>query len=122
GAGPEVTKEVGDDGVVAVLKGGRGPAVLMGTEMEALPVAERTGLPYASKVRVRDGDGRDVGVMHACGQDMHMTIWIGTARVLMALKDRWQGTLVFIGQPAEEVGVGARQMIEAGLFRRLPKP
>jgi len=85
-------------------------------------VTERTGLPYASKVRVRDRNGRDVGVMHACGHDMHMTIWIGVARVMMALKDRWQGTLVFIGQPAEETGVGARQMIEAGLFRRFPRP
>jgi amidohydrolase len=90
--------------------------------MDALPVTERTGLPYASKVRVRDKNDQEVGVMHACGHDMHMTSWTGTARVLVGLKDRWSGTLVFIGQPAEEVGGGARSMLEAGLFRLFPKP
>jgi hippurate hydrolase len=90
--------------------------------MDALPVTERTGLPYASKVRVRDNQGNDVGVMHACGHDMHMTCWVGTARVLAGMKDRWQGTLVFIGQPAEEVGRGARNMLADGLFKRFPRP
>jgi amidohydrolase len=90
--------------------------------MDALPVVEQTGLPYASKIRTRDKDGNDVGVMHACGHDMHMTCWVGTARVLAGMRDRWQGTLVFIGQPAEETGAGARAMIEDGLFQRFPRP
>jgi hippurate hydrolase len=90
--------------------------------MDALPVTEKTGLPYASKVRQRDKDGKEVGLMHACGHDMHMTCWAGAARVLAGLKDRWQGTLVFIGQPAEEVGGGARRMLADGLFKRFPRP
>jgi hippurate hydrolase len=96
--------------------------VLIRTDMDALPVIERTGLPYASSVRVRDRNDREVGVMHACGHDMHMTCWTGTARVLAGMKDRWQGTLVFIGQPAEEVGAGARHMLAAGLFKKFPRP
>jgi amidohydrolase len=83
---------------------------------------EKTGLPYASKERGRDKDGNDVGIMHACGHDMHMTCWVGAARVLTTLKDHWQGTLVFIGQPAEEVGKGARSMLEDGLFKRFSRP
>src|SRR5262249_50829391 len=96
--GFEVTTNVGGHGVVGVLKNGPGPTVLVRTDMDALPVVERTGLPYASKVRARDKNGNDVGVMHACGHDMHMTCWVGTARVLVGMRDRWQGTLVFIGQ------------------------
>jgi len=121
-AGFEVTEKVGGYGVVGVLKNGPGPTVLVRTDMDALPVTEATGLPYASKERVRDKNGNDVGVMHACGHDMHMTCWTGTARVLSSLKDRWSGTLVFIGQPAEEIGTGARLMLEAGLFKRFPRP
>ncbi len=117
-----VTEKVGGYGVVGVLKNGPGPTVLVRTDMDALPVTERTGLPYASKVRVRDKNGNDVGVMHACGHDMHMTCWLGTARVLTGLKDRWSGTLVFIGQPAEEIGAGAKAMLADGLFQRFPKP
>src|SRR5947209_9993213 len=109
-------------GVVAVLRNGPGPTVMVRTDMDALPIVENTGLPYASKVRTRDRHDREVGVMHACGHDMHMTCWVGTARALVALKDRWKGTLVFIGQPAEEIGQGARAMLEDGLFRRFPKP
>jgi hippurate hydrolase len=120
--GFEVTPKVGGHGVVAVLKNGPGPTVLVRTDMDALPVTETTGVPYASKVRVRDKEGQEVGVMHACGHDMHMTCWVGTARVLSALKDHWQGTLVMIAQPAEEVGGGARRMIEDGLFKRFPRP
>jgi amidohydrolase len=120
--GFEVTEKVGGFGVVAVLKNGKGPTVLVRTDMDALPVEEQTGLPYASKVRTRDKNGNDVGVMHACGHDMHMTCWVGTARVLVKFKDEWHGTLVFIGQPAEEVGAGARTMLEDGLFKRFPKP
>jgi hippurate hydrolase len=108
--------------VVGVLKNGKGPTVLVRTDMDALPVTEKTGLPYASKVRARDKDGKEVGVMHACGHDMHMTITTGLGRVLSAMKDHWQGTLIIIGQPAEEVGGGARRMLEAGLFTKFPRP
>ncbi len=121
-AGFEVTEKVGGYGVVGVLKNGKGPTVLVRTDMDALPVTEATGLPYASKERVRDKAGNEVGVMHACGHDMHMTCFAGTARVLASMKDRWSGTLVFIGQPAEEIGSGARMMLEAGLFKKFPKP
>jgi hippurate hydrolase len=120
--GFDVTEKVGGHGVVGVLKNGDGPTVMVRTDMDALPVIERTDLPYASKVRVRDKNENEVGVMHACGHDMHMTCWVGTARVLAGLKDRWKGTLVFIGQPAEEIGAGARMMLEAGLFKKFPRP
>lgn len=117
-----VAEKLGGHGVVGVLKNGDGPTVMIRTDMDALPVTENTGLPYASKVRTRDKQGNDVGVMHACGHDMHMTCWLGTARVLASLKDRWSGTLVFIGQPAEEVGAGARKMLADGLFKKFPRP
>jgi amidohydrolase len=120
--GFEVTTGVGGHGVVGVLRNGKGPTVMVRTDMDALPVTEKTGLPYASKVRQRDKDGKEVGLMHACGHDMHMTCWTGTARVLAGMKDRWHGTLVFIGQPAEEVGGGARRMLADGLFKRFPRP
>src|SRR6516162_5256867 len=120
--GFEVTEKFGGYGVVAVFKNGQGPTVLVRTDMDALPVVERTGLPYASKVRTRDKNDNEVGVMHACGHDMHMTCWTGTARNLARMKDRWQGTLVFIGQPAEESGAGARSMLADGLFKRFPRP
>ncbi len=121
-AGFTVTTKVGGHGVVAVFKNGPGPTVLVRCDMDGLPIIEATGLPYASKVRTRDKDGKEVGVMHACGHDMHMTCWVGTARTLIALKDRWQGTLVFIAQPAEEAGGGARRMLADGLFTRFPRP
>jgi hippurate hydrolase len=120
--GFEVTEKVGGTGVVGLFRNGKGPTILVRTDMDALPVTELTDLPYASKVRTRDKNDREVGVMHACGHDMHMTCWIGTARVLVALKDHWQGTLMFIGQPAEEVGAGARMMLDDGLFKKFPKP
>jgi amidohydrolase len=120
--GFEVSEKVGGHGIVGVLKNGDGPVVLIRTDMDALPIAEKTDLPYASKLRTRDKDGNDVGIMHACGHDMHMTCWVGTARVLAGMKDRWRGTLVMIGQPAEELGAGARMMLEAGLFKRFPRP
>jgi hippurate hydrolase len=118
----EVTTKVGGTGVVGVLKNGKGPTLLVRTDMDALPVTEQTGLPYASKVRVRDKNDNEVGVMHACGHDIHMASWVGAARVLAGMKDRWQGTLVFIGQPAEEIGTGARAMLEDGLYEKFPKP
>jgi amidohydrolase len=120
--GFEVATNVGGHGIVCVYKNGEGPTVLVRTDMDALPVTEKTGRPYASTVRVRDKAGNEVGVMHACGHDMHMTVWVGTAKTLLAIKDRWKGTLVFLGQPAEETGSGARSMLDDGLFKRFPKP
>ena len=120
--GFEVTEKVGGTGVVAVMKNGDGPTVLVRADMDALPVTEQTGVPYASKVIVRDKANREVGVMHACGHDVHMTCLVGTARVLSATKDKWKGTLVLIAQPAEEIGAGAKAMLEDGLFKRFPKP
>jgi hippurate hydrolase len=117
-----VTEHVGGYGVVAVLRNGSGPTVLVRTDMDALPVVETTGLPYASTVRAKDDQGREVGVMHACGHDAHMTVFLGTARVLASLRDAWRGTLVMIGQPAEERGLGARAMLDDGLFTRFPRP
>ena len=121
-AGFEVTTRVGGYGVVGVLRNGRGPTVLVRTDLDALPVKEQTGLPYSSNVRATDDKGAEVDVMHACGHDVHMTVFVGTARTLVSLKDRWQGTLVMIGQPAEEKGSGARKMLADGLFTRFPKP
>ena len=109
-------------GVVAVMKNGPGPTVLLRTELDALPVDEKTGLPYASKVKATNDAGQEVSVMHACGHDVHMTSMLGTAKMLTALKDQWSGTLVLIGQPAEEVIDGARSMIRAGLYERFPRP
>jgi amidohydrolase len=120
--GFEVTTKVGGHGVVGILKNGTGPTVLIRTDMDALPVTEATGLAYASKLRARDKEGKEVGVMHACGHDMHMTCWVGTARALANMKKNWQGTLVMIAQPAEEVGGGARRMLLDGLFTRFPRP
>src|SRR5438067_1504179 len=107
GTGFQITRNFAGYGLVAVLRNGPGPTVLVRTEMDALPVEEETGLPYASRVHARDRRGNDVGVMHACGHDVHMTCWVGAARTLAAVRDRWSGTLVFIAQPAEEVGSGA---------------
>lgn len=121
-AGFEVTEKVGGYGVVGVLKNGEGPTVMVRADMDALPIVEKTDLPYASTVRTRDRHGREVGVMHACGHDVNMTCLVGTARVLGAMKDHWRGTLVFVGQPAEEIGLGAWMMIMKGLFTRFPKP
>lgn len=127
--GYEVTENVGkyDDsqpafGVVAVMRNGAGPTVLVRTDMDALPIEEKTALPYASRVHVKAADGSDVGVMHACGHDLHMTAFLGTARMLAQLKSQWSGTLVMIGQPAEERVGGARAMLRDGLFTRFPRP
>jgi amidohydrolase len=120
--GAAVTTGVGKLGVVGVLKNGTGPVVLVRTDMDALPVTEDTGLPYASKVKTRDKAGREVGVMHACGHDIHMTCFAGTAGFLADHKDRWSGTVVFVAQPAEEAVDGARGMLDDGLYTRFPKP
>jgi amidohydrolase len=109
-------------GVVAVMKNGAGPTVLLRTELDALPVDEKTGLPYASKVKTKNEAGQDVGVMHACGHDIHITSMLGTAKMLSELKSEWRGTLVLLGQPAEEVVDGARAVLRDGLYDRFPKP
>ncbi|MGE5052680.1 MAG: amidohydrolase [Acidobacteriota bacterium] len=121
-AGYEVTEPVGGTGVVAVLKNGTGPTIMLRTELDALPVEERTGLPHASKVHAKDDAGRDVAVMHACGHDAHMASLLGTAEIMARSKNTWHGTLILIGQPAEETIGGAEGMIKAGLFSRFPKP
>jgi amidohydrolase len=129
-AGCQVTEHVGKYensklkayGVVGVMKNGDGPMVLVRTDTDALPVEEETGLPYASKVVVKNDDGRDVHVMHACGHDTHIAAFIGTARALGKLKDQWHGTIVFVAQPAEEIGTGARALLNDGLYDRFGKP
>jgi len=129
-AGCQVTEHLGKYensklkayGVVGVMKNGDGPTVLVRTDTDALPVEEETGLPYASKVVVKNDDGRDVHVMHACGHDTHIAAFIGTARALGKLRDQWHGTIVFVAQPAEEIGTGARALLKDGLYDRLGKP
>jgi amidohydrolase len=120
--GFEVTTGVGGTGVVGVLKNGPGPTVMLRTEMDALPVEEKTGLPYASTVKTKNDAGLEVPVMHACGHDVHMTVWVGTAERRVAARNSWHGTLVLIGQPAEEVVRGAKAMLADGLLTRFPKP
>jgi hippurate hydrolase len=120
--GADVATGVGRLGVVGVLKNGPGATVLVRTDLDALPVVEETGLPYASKVKTTDSTGREVGVMHACGHDVHMTCLVGTARWLAEHRDRWSGTVVLIGQPAEELVGGARAMLDDGLYTRFPRP
>lgn len=119
--GAEVTEKVGGTGVVGILKNGEGKTVLLRTDLDALPVTEQTGLAYASQVKVETDDG-ETGVMHACGHDIHITNLIATARWFAAHKDQWKGTLIFLGQPAEERGSGAKAMLEDGLFTKFPKP
>ena len=120
--GYEVTEGVGGTGVVAILKNGAGPTVMLRTELDALPVEEKTGLSYASKVHAKDDSGRDVPVMHACGHDVHMAVLVGTADIMAHSKASWHGTLMLIGQPAEETISGARAMIADGFLTRFPKP
>ena len=129
-AGCEVTENFGkyDNspwkcyGVVGVMKNGAGPTVVVRTDMDALPVHEETGLPYASKVTTKTDEGKEVPVMHACGHDAHMAMFIGVARALAKLKNQWRGTIVFVGQPAEEAGDGARALLHAGLYEKFGKP
>jgi hippurate hydrolase len=120
--GFEVTEKFGGHGIVGVLKNGPGPTLLVRTDLDGLPVLEETGVPYASTARVTDLTGKDVPVMQACGHDLHMTIFTGTARQLAAHRDRWSGTVLFVGQPAEERGIGARAMLKEGLYQKFPKP
>lgn len=120
--GVEVTTEVGGHGVVGILRNGAGPLVMVRADLDALPVTEATNLPYASTRKVTLDSGKTVGVMHACGHDVHMTNLIGVARYLAANRDRWSGTLMFLGQPAEERGSGAKAMLDDGLYQRFGKP
>jgi hippurate hydrolase len=121
-AGAKVTTGVGKLGVVGVLENGAGPVVLVRADMDGLPVAEETGLPYASTAKGTDPLGREVSVMHACGHDVHMTTLVGVATWLAEHEDRWSGTVVLVSQPAEERIEGARAMLEDGLYARFPKP
>src|SRR4051795_5593288 len=129
-AGAEVTENVGKYekpdlkgfGVIGVMKNGDGPVVAIRTDLDALPVHEETALPYASTVTTKNDAGQEVSVMHACGHDIHMSTFIGTARALGKLKDKWKGTIIFIGQPAEETVGGARALLKDGLYTRWPKP
>src|SRR3989440_10738376 len=129
-AGCQVTENVGKYessnlkayGVVGVMKNGDGPTVLVRTDMDALPVEEETGLPYASKLASKSDEGKDVHVMHACGHDAHMAAFVGVARALQRSKEQWHGTIMFVAQPAEETGNGARALLKAGLYSRFGKP
>ena len=117
-----MTEHVGGTGIVALMKNGAGPTVMLRTELDALPVEEKTGLSYASKVHAKDDAGHDVPVMHACGHDLHMAAILGTAAIMARSKDTWHGTLILIGQPAEETIGGAKAMLADGFFTRFPKP
>src|SRR5580704_13666141 len=120
--GYEVTEHVGGTGLVAILKNGVGPTVMLRTELDALAVEEKAGLAYSSKVHTKDDAGRDVPVMHACGHDLHMASILGTAAIMAHSKGTWHGTLMLIGQPAEETIGGAKGMLDDGLLTRFPKP
>jgi hippurate hydrolase len=120
--GYEVTENVGGTGFVAVMKNGAGPTIMLRTELDALPVEEKTGLPYASKVHAKDDSGKDVPVMQACGHDLHMASLIGTAQIMAQSKSTWHGTLMLVGQPAEETITGAKRMVSDGFMTRFPKP
>jgi hippurate hydrolase len=120
--GYDVTTGVGGTGIVAILKNGEGPVVMFRTELDALPIEEKTGLPFASVVKTKTDAGDTVSVAHMCGHDLHMAAWVGTAELMAKNRDRWHGTLMLVGQPAEEVVGGAKAMIKDGLFTRFPKP
>jgi hippurate hydrolase len=120
--GFDVTTGVGGTGVVAILRNGPGPTVMLRTELDALPVQEKTSLPFASKVTTKNAAGDTVSVMHACGHDLHMSAWYGTAKLMAGNRNAWSGTLMLVGQPSEEPVNGASAMLKDGLFTRFPKP
>src|SRR5438874_1334751 len=120
--GYEVAEHVGGNGIVAILKNGPGPTVMLRTELDALPVQEKTGLPFASTVTTKNAAGETVSVAHACGHDLHMSAWYGTAKLMADNRKAWSGTLMLIGQPSEETVHGAEAMLKDGLFTRFPKP
>src|SRR5204863_1636476 len=119
--GFDLTEKVGKTGLVAIYKNGDGPTIMVRTELDALPMEEKTGLAYASREKT-SWNGRETFVAHSCGHDIHMASWVGAAKTLVGLKDQWQGTLMFIAQPAEEIVSGAKAMLADGLFTRFPKP
>ncbi|OFW13369.1 MAG: peptidase M20 [Acidobacteria bacterium RIFCSPLOWO2_12_FULL_67_14] len=120
--GYEVATGVGRTGVVALLRNGQGPTAMLRTELDALPVEEKTGVPFASRATARNASGQPIPVMHACGHDLHMAAWVGTAAWMAAHRDEWRGTLMLVGQPAEEIVGGAAAMLKDGLFEKFPKP
>ncbi|MEQ8425442.1 MAG: amidohydrolase, partial [Cyclobacteriaceae bacterium] len=119
--GFSVTENFGGYGIVGVLKNGNGPTILYRTDMDGLPMHEKTELAYQSQLKAKL-NGEEVGTMHSCGHDIHMTTWLGTARAMVGMKDKWKGTLLLIGQPAEEIGAGAKMMLEAGLYQKFGVP
>ena len=121
-SGFEVTRNIGGHGVVGLLKNGEGPTLMLRTDLDGLPITEETGLEYASKVRIEDPSGQAIGLMHACGHDVHMTCFVGAARILSRERTRWKGTLLMVAQPAEERGAGAKAMLAEGLFEKFPVP
>ena len=121
-AGFEVTENFGGNNVVGVLKNGVGPVIMLRTDMDALPVEEKTNLAFASTKKSENDNGEVVSVMHACGHDIHMSVWVGTIHTLAALKNKWKGTLLVIAQQAEEISGGAGLAVEKGLFSKFPKP
>jgi amidohydrolase len=120
--GFEVTTGIGGNGVVGVFRNGKGKVIMHRTDMDALPVKENTGLPYSSTVVMKNGSGNEYPVMHACGHDLHMSVWLGTLRALVSMKNEWSGTILAVGQPAEEGFLGANSMIKDGLFKKFPVP
>ncbi|MBK9389874.1 MAG: amidohydrolase [Bacteroidetes bacterium] len=120
--GFEVTTGIGGNGVVGIFRNGPGKTIMLRTDMDALPVKENTGLAYASNIVMKDAKGNENPVMHACGHDLHMTTWLGTLSTLVSLKKEWKGTLIAVGQPAEEGTMGAQAMLDDGLFKKFPKP
>ncbi len=122
GMGFEVSRNFSGNSVVGVLENGEGPVIMLRTDMDALPIREKTGLAYASRMEKEDAEGNRVPAMHACGHDMHMTLWLGTLKTLVQLKEQWSGTIIAIAQQAEEISAGANRMIEAGLFQKFPVP
>src|SRR6266550_2196791 len=121
-AGYDVTTAIGKTGVVGLLRNGEGPTVMLRADMDALPIAEATGLPYASKITVKDRDGNAVPVGHMCGHDMHVTWLVGATKLLAEARTTWRGTIMAVFQPGEETAEGAQAMIDDGLFKRFPKP
>ncbi len=120
--GFKVSRNIGGNSLVGVLENGEGPVIMLRTDMDALPIKEETALPFASTVVMKDDAGNEVPAMHACGHDMHMTVWLGTLNTMVELKDKWKGTIIAIAQQAEEISAGADRMIEAGLFGQFPVP
>ena len=120
--GFSVSRNFSGNSLVGVLENGKGPVIMLRTDMDALPIREETGLPYASRMVKENADGNMVPAMHACGHDMHMTVWLGTLKTLVQLKQQWSGTIIAIAQQAEEISAGANRLIEAGLFREFPVP